>query len=508
MRIDERSAAFFALGLAKASNKYVALICTSGTAVANYHPAILEAFHSQVPVIAVTADRPERLRFTGANQTTVQANIFPLLDSFDLDSQIDDSEFVLLSEEIISELGGAPAHINLQLEEPLVEGVEDKSWLEELKTSTAFSRNWVAPVEAQITLSAKTVAVIGFDRGGFSREEINYFISALTKQGVPVIAEDPSISSEVINHSALFLAVDTVKSYLQPDHIIVVGRTTLSRSINAFIASANHSTVIDKRLETVDTSRKADQPLTSIPVIHPAIESEKINLFNSITEKINLFNSRWELVSRKMSEFLSQQKNEWFEPNIVNSIYSQLPAGSTLFIGSSRPIRDIEARGEYRADVTLYANRGLAGIDGNIATTFGIAEHCSPTVAIMGDVTFQHDFSTLLTQPSSPVTIFVIDNNGGGIFNTLEQNGVDGFETVFATPHNRDLEAITAPLGFSTRTISTSEELHKVVSEISTPPSNSQIIFVKAPSRVKMVDELNKEKNELKSFFDAVDLTK
>lgn len=498
VRIDERSAAFFALGIAKASNKYVVLVCTSGTAVVNYHPALLEAFHSQVPLIALTADRPERLRHTGANQTTVQANIFPLIDSYDIESTLSDDEFSEVCSGIAEKLTGSPAHINLQLDEPLVEGIEESLWLDELRGFTPKPPIRKAFELEHLQLTARSAVVIGHDRGNFSRDEIAFFIKSITSWGVPVISEDPSIAKECINHSSLFLADEKVREFLRAEQVIVVGRTTLSRSTNAFIAMAETIVVIDKKLETVDFARKASRKLTHIPALDPLSDPE-----------VDLYNRRWEAISRTARQYLISASDrsveaQWQENEIVRRIYTALPSPSTLFIGSSRPIRDLEARGEFRRGVEIFANRGLAGIDGNISTTFGLSQVKKNTFAILGDVTFQHDFSSLLVHPSRPTSIFVIDNNGGGIFNTLEQNGADGFETVFGTPHNSDLEKITTPLGYETRTISNYKELTAVLNTLTEVSEKNRVIFIKVPNREVMSSHLEEEKRELNSQLRAV----
>jgi 2-succinyl-5-enolpyruvyl-6-hydroxy-3-cyclohexene-1-carboxylate synthase len=217
---------------------------------------------------------------------------------------------------------------------------------------------------------------------------------------------------------------------LRPDQIIVIGRTTLSRSINAFVKDCAEVVVIDPRASTIDTSRTAHQIFTQFP--------------EGSCEKDRDWLGIWNTASQGAQHSLHL---EWSEQSAIAAITSQIPDGAALFIGSSRPVRDIEAFASPRSGLQTFANRGLAGIDGNIATAFGIAEKFERSYAILGDITFLHDISALANPSKANLTIFIIDNNGGGIFNTLPQSGVDGFEKIFGTPHNLDLERVIAGFG-------------------------------------------------------------
>ena len=238
VRVDERSAAFFALGLAKSSGRYVGVICTSGTALANYHPAALEAYHSHNRVIFISADRPAALRRTGANQTTLHyGTLYPL-------SAIDTAVAVDISEH----LSGGPLHLNLQFSEPLI-SAEGSDWLAGI---TPREKQIAVQPREHLSLSSRCVVVVGHDHAGLSLAEINTF---LEKLGSPVIAEDPLSIPLAVPHASLFLGDERVRSHFAPDDVLVIGRTTLSRSTNALIASAKRKIVMDPRIEEVDTNR-------------------------------------------------------------------------------------------------------------------------------------------------------------------------------------------------------------------------------------------------------------
>ena len=455
IRIDERSAAYFALGLAKASGRPVPIVCTSGTAVANYHPAVLEAHHSNVPLLVLTADRPAILRRTGANQTTEQARIFGGAVRYFADV----SGGVFPLELPLDSLHRGPVHLNLQFDEPLLPD-DQSDWLSEIK---------VAPKTKPAGKSAGTlkvntnrgVLVIGHDRGGLTVAEVARIAADLNW---PVIAEDPLSFPDAIAHAALFLTSPVIRKNLSPETAVIIGRTTLSRSVNAFIASAKSQIVIDPRMATVDTYRVADQRFIAAPkvVSKPADEQ---------------WHEQWQKLSQRTSKLIADI-SIWSESSLARELAKQL-AGA-VFIASSRPIRDLESFASARTGIETFANRGLAGIDGNISTALGIATARQSATAIIGDLAFLHDLSGLVGNTAANLRIIAINNDGGGIFSTLPQAGVPGFETVFGTPHGLDLEKIAAGLGISAKTISSFAELQN---ELAKPISGVSVLVCQMPNR-------------------------
>ncbi len=238
VKIDERGAAFFALGVSKASNNYVAVICTSGTAAANFHPAALEALHSDNKLLIITADRPSKLRKTGANQTTNQLNIFPGIKTHDIASEID----------LKALLKSGPIHLNVQFDEPLI-SQEKSDWLSGLKV---VPNNYSNRVDGSVEVG-EGVLVIGHDRGGYTVTEINDFAAKLNW---PIIAEDPISFPKSIAHASLLLSDQKILESLVPENVLVIGRTTLSRSTNNFIKSAKNLIVIDPRISEIDSNEQ------------------------------------------------------------------------------------------------------------------------------------------------------------------------------------------------------------------------------------------------------------
>ena len=423
VRIDERTAAFFALGITKATSHPAVVVCTSGTAVANYYPAFLEAFHSDLPLIVLSADRPARLRQTGANQTTNQVNLFNCGRFFNGENY-----------ELHS---SGPTHINVEFDEPLLSN-EKRNWLDNLAEKDLIKADLTT--ELFEVPSGRGVVIVGHD--GIDVQE---FIETL---GVPVIAENPLSYPDAIAHASLF------SGNLEIDWAVVVGRTTLSRSTNALIAKAKEVFVIDPRASKVDPKRSATKIFSDIPNIVGRAETWKIE-----SDLLNI--------------------DGWNEPAVAQCIAENLPTGSTLYISSSRPIRDFEAFAHPRDGVEVFANRGLAGIDGNLSTALGIASKRECTYAVLGDLAFLHDLTALVNQENLKLKLIVINNDGGGIFSTLPQAGVTGFEKIFGTPHGRDLFEIASAFKIPVTEI---DDL-KTLKQFMETPSKFEISILQMPNR-------------------------
>lgn len=438
IRVDERTAAYFALGIVKASKTPAVVVCTSGTAVANYYPAFLEAFHSDLPLFVLSADRPERLRQTGANQTTNQVRLFNCGHYFD------GSNYQIMID--------GPTHINVQFDEPLLS--EDKTdWLSNIQKREIAS-DPTAPEEFNVP-DGRGILIIGHDG-----VDVKDFAKEL---GIPIIAENPLSYPDALAHASLFSA------NLEIDWAVIVGRTTLSRSTNALIAKASKTFVIDPRAKKIDPKRTATKIFSTVPKIIGQAE-------------------RWSITSDKL------KLDSWSEPAVAQVIAESLPTGATLYLASSRPIRDIEAFATPRSGIEVLANRGLAGIDGNISTALGIASKRSSTYAVLGDLAFLHDLTALVNLEPVNLKLVVINNDGGGIFSTLPQAGVEGFETIFGTPHGHDLASIAASFKIPTTQISDLESLKRFLA----PANGFEIAILQMPDRqsnAKLIKDLAKRVN-------------
>ncbi len=426
-RIDERSAGFLAVGLTR-SHARAAVLCTSGTAVANLHPAVLEAAHAGVPLVVVTADRPARLRGTDANQTTDQVGVFGrLVPTVDLDAP-----------RPLDLAVAGPVHLNVQLDEPLL---PDDAWtpivVDVLHAATSVHKVHDYPEGAvELPRGPRTVVVAGDDAGPAARR-------LAETAGWPLLAE-PSSGSRTGDHAlrCYRLLLDTDLG-AQVERVVVLGRPTLSRPVTRLLG-------------------RADVEVHSVPA--PGAWHERPYAVASTAARYTAASDdpawleSWRAADRSVSrrlDALLAAEADLTPYEVAGVVHRALEPGMQLVVGASSPVRDLDlmARptgvGERRKVV---ANRGLAGIDGTVSTAIGAAlgRRHGPTVALMGDVTFLHDSNGLVLGPHEPrpdLAIVVVNDDGGSIFAMLEQGApahADRFETLFATPHHVDLASLCA----------------------------------------------------------------
>lgn len=439
-RLDERTAAFVALGLAKGSRRPAAVVTTSGTATANLHPAVLEAAHAGVTLVAVTADRPERLRGTGANQTTDQVRLFGDAAGF-ADLTIPDPDAL----DAAWFLDG-PIHLNVQLDDPLL----DETFARPPSPSAAATHAGGGPArhfpgEASaaahaLTLGPRTVVVAGDDAGPPARQ-------LAERAGWPLLAE-PSSGSRTGTHpirSYRLLLGTALGERVQ--RAVVYGHPTLSRPVQRLLARAD--------VEVVSVPARGRWPARPHPVA-----AEHLAVTAAADDPAWL--EEWRTADRELCariDALVAEQGTLTPYDVAAVVDAANPPGGLLVVGASNPIRDLDLMagahpvGEHRM---VLANRGLAGIDGTVSTAIGIAlgrPHSTRAVAYLGDVTFLHDATALMLGPDEPrpdLTIVVANDDGGSIFATLEQGAAayaDRFERLFATPHHVDLASLCAATG-------------------------------------------------------------
>jgi 2-succinyl-5-enolpyruvyl-6-hydroxy-3-cyclohexene-1-carboxylate synthase len=481
VRIDERTAAFLALGLAKASGRPVPVLTTSGTAAAHLHAAVLEADASGVPLLALTADRPPELRATGANQTIEQAGLYSGAVRWAADVGVPEAGREeaqnrywrsLVAKALITASGAlssdpGPVHLNLALREPLLPDDESMDlgapwagrpdgapWTDALRTGPAAH----SPKGDGV---GRTL-VVGGD--GRSRTARNAAVSAEVV-GWPVLAEPSSGlwgASGSVRGGALLLGVPEWLAGHRPDRVVVVGRTTLSRPVNALLADpAVH-------VETVaESSRWADAGRWTSRVDRDFVRIREEEFVD------RSWAAEWADAAGRVGAAVDDVLDAapgLPAPRLARDVVAALPSGALLVLGSSTPVRDVDRVAVPRGDLTVLANRGVAGIDGTVSTAVGAALiHGGPAFALMGDLTFLHDLTGLLLGEGEPVpdlTVVVPDNDGGGIFAQLEP-GQDrharDYRRVFGTPHGRDLVAVAQALGWAATTVGTAGELPDVL---------------------------------------------
>ncbi len=464
VRIDERSAAFLALGLAKASGRPVPVVTTSGTATANLHPAVLEADLSGVPLLLLTADRPPELRGTGANQTVDQLGLYgsavrlfvelgtPGERAGDVAAWRSRTCRVLAA--ALGDLGTppGPVHVNVGLREPLVPDGRD-DWPEPLDGRPGGAA-WTTRVPGAVPpapdddLPARTVVVLGDG----PRAQAAAALSLARRRGWPVVAEPSSGATptpEVLLLPELLLAQAEWLAAHRPDRVLVVGRPTLSRVVGR-LAAGSPCDVVARLGSWPDPTGAASRVLPAVPV-HAGGEVDPGWLDTWLSASAAVDDAVTPLVEQAVVA------GGLVEPVVAGRVAGAVEPDGLLVVGSSKPVRDLFLVGP-QSGAAVLANRGAAGIDGTVSTAVGAAlahgaQGGGAAYALLGDLTFLHDANGLVLGPDEPrpdLTVVVVNNDGGAIFSLLEQGGPEHartFERVFGTPHGVDLAALCAATG-------------------------------------------------------------
>ncbi len=459
VRIDERTAGFLALGLAKGSGEVTAVTCTSGTAVANLHPAVLEARHARVPLIALTADRPVELYRTGASQTVDQQRVFgidtlqfPIAEHRRGQNGLWRS---LVCRAVASAREQGPVHVNVPFREPLVP--DDTAWPESLD-GRPFDMPWTRVATKTTTslhpadhLGPRTLVVVGD-----TREDATTITDLAERAGWPVIAEP---TAPGLRHGSLLLNAGELPTKLKPDAVVVVGRPTLSRGVMKLIATTGTVHVLSDEPDWPDPQFAATHTSTALALGEHEVDDEWL--------------TAWQHADKAAADVVDDllAKEPWPTGlQVARDLVAALPAGSALFLGSSNPVRDVDLVAAPRTDIRVHANRGVAGIDGSVSTAAGIALTTGPTFALIGDLTFLHDANGLLIGPDEPrpdLTVVVLNDDGGGIFTLLEQGAPEhsaAFERVFGTPHGVDLAHLCAAHGVPHTLVADADQMRRELS--------------------------------------------
>jgi 2-succinyl-5-enolpyruvyl-6-hydroxy-3-cyclohexene-1-carboxylate synthase len=459
VRIDERSAGFLALGLAKGlhGDGLAGVLCTSGTAVANLHPAVLEAHHSGTPLLVLTADRPAELIGTGANQTIAQRGLFgaaaPCVE-LPVAQRRPGAMAVwrgMVDRAAALAAAGGPVQLNIPFAEPLVPD-GDPDWPEPL--AGRADGPWTARPAERVTyalgqpvtdLGPRTLVVAGSDRP----DRVLAAAELAAAAGWPVLAEPTGAAAvldtaaTLVRQGSLLLNAGELPAALRPDAVVVVGRPTLSRGVGRLLRTAGVVYAVGDAPQWTDPQHVATSTVNWLGVndVRPSTPDDA-------------WDAAWRRADTAAGAAVDKLLTDaaWpTGPQVVAELLDALPGGSALFLGSSNPVRFVDFAGRPRADVWLLANRGVAGIDGSISTAAGIALAAErPGYALLGDLTFLHDLNGLLIGPAEQrpdLTVVVLNDNGGGIFSLLEQGAEEhaaSFERVFGTPHDADLAALCA----------------------------------------------------------------
>lgn len=468
VRIDERSAAFLALGLARRSERPVALVCTSGTAAANFHPAVVEAHESGVPLLVLTADRPPELRGTGANQTIDQLKLYGDAVRWFCEVGVPEERPGQVAywrslacrayHRALGPQDPGPVHLNVAFREPLIPD-GDETWCESLEgdAAGAWVRARVAPPAAALHIAPTRRGVLVVGDGAAN---VRRYVAAAGMAGWPVVSE-PSGGARYGDHavSAYHFLLGTpefVESH-RPDVVVTLGRPGLSRPLLSWLRRVEEHIVVAPDLSRwPDPTRSATQVAQAVEI--PIAQGDDRWLRSWL---------RAEAAARAaLDEVLDASGLS--EPRLARDLVDLLPNGSLLFCGSSMPVRDLDQVMRPRRGLRVLANRGASGIDGSVSTAMGAAlAHNGPSFALMGDLAFLHDQNGLIAGPREPrpdLCLVVVNNDGGGIFSLLPQAALrDPFERIFGTPHGVDLEYVAAATGTPYTQVTDAGQLAKAV---------------------------------------------
>ncbi len=535
VRTDERTAAFLALGLAKYSRRAVPVVMTSGTAVANCLPAMVEATLTHVPLMVLSANRPLKMVGTGANQTIDQVGIFGshsvctrTLDQIgETCAQrgiteglpADQVDFLrnTVGEVIAAAMHpteGGGVQLDVPLREPLVPedsavvGLGASEIQESLSQGQHQATNQgqpAGPAGAQenlgspgggevhmptvrkidtdavaIDLEKRTLAIVGEVTDRAWGRRIMEQLSGVPTMAEPMAPDAPEIP--VHSAAAAMFTTDTVahgeySALTRPEQIVVVGRPTLHRPVARLLADPEIRVVVVTDTNTVTDVSGTAAAVTRAITLTGEVDQQWLSVCRAISDM------GAEAVRRALEE-----SDEFTAIHAVAAVADSLRDGNAVVLGASTTVRDASRAGLPFPGVAVYASRGAAGIDGTVSTAAGVAfAHASSephamraprTIAVMGDLTFLHDIGGLNIGPLEPhpdnLLIIVTNDNGGGIFETLEPgreqlrrfpDGSEMFERIFGTPLRANLGQLCAGFGVPHRLVTTPTELALAIEE-------------------------------------------
>ena len=484
VHLDERSASFFALGLARATGRPAPLLCTSGTAAANFHPAVLEAHHARVPMIVCTADRPSELRDAGAGQSIDQVKLYGGAVRWFHEANVPadrpgvGAEWRSLASRAAAAATGpppGPVHLNLPFREPLVPTGEplvdapgrsdDRPWTAHVPGVRAPSVEMLDALAHLVADRPRGLVVAGWGAGVRASTILRFAEAA----GWPVLA-DPLSNLRVPGTISAYdpLLRDSVfAASHRPDVVLRVGGPLTNKVTMQWLDAD-----VDQVL--VDADDAWPDPLH---VVSGRMVADPELLLGALADAVDVmvdddWVAQWrdtDAAARTAIDDLIDASPVPFEGRIARDVVAAVPTNTALVLASSMPVRDVESFAVPRDGLTFHANRGVNGIDGFVSTVLGIASGSEPgaaTVALVGDLCFLHDSNGLLgaTARGVDATFVVVDNDGGGIFSFLPQAELpEHFETLFGTPQPVDIAKVAAVHGIPVAEVDAADGLAPAV---------------------------------------------
>lgn len=452
---DERGLGFFALGLAKATQKPVAIIVTSGTAVANLYPAIIEAYQTQTNLIVLTADRPIELIECGANQAICQQKIFahyPIAEiNLPKPSQDYSANWLVSTLDQAcyqQQLTPGVIHINVPFAEPLYQAnlqqIDNHSWLQPLSSWLHSQKPWVKHPENQVEVlihenwdlwrTKRGIVVVG----RLPLEQSMGISTWVNTMGWVLLTDVQSTVEAILPYADIWLANKTVfQQLLQADIVIQLGSGIVSKRINQFLATFHGEYWL------VDASHRRLDPAHHQQTRFHAKAHHWLRAHPPLRQKPWLLEPL--ALSQFCDKFIEQQVGSNLnEASLAHHLERLLPTNGILFLGNSLFVRLVDALCKLPNNYPIYTNRGASGIDGLLATVAGVAiAHQRPLIAFIGDISALHDLNSfaLFRKVKLPTIIFIINNNGGAIFDMLPVEN-EAKEQYYRLPHNLEFSQI------------------------------------------------------------------
>jgi 2-succinyl-5-enolpyruvyl-6-hydroxy-3-cyclohexene-1-carboxylate synthase len=521
VHLDERSAAFFALGTAKASGSPAVVLCTSGTAAANFHPAVLEASHSRTPLIVCTADRPPELRDTGAGQTIDQFDLYGRAVRWFCEVGVPEdhpgaaASWRSTAARAVAESVGPPAgpvHLNLAFREPLVPTgaplvdapgrADGRPWTTVTRPTRAPDEVTVARVAEAVRAHPRGLIVAGWGSDA-SAEAVD---RVATAAGWPVLADPISGLRQGRNAVSTYEALLRSPGFAaghRPDLVLRLGAAPTSKPLTQWLGAQVPQLLVDPDGAWLDPGRGVAERLAVDP--EPLLTA-LAGALAPAAERDPAWLRSWqdaESVARAALDDLLDGWETLFEGRVARDTVDALPDGATLVVASSMPVRDVEAFAPPRSGVRFLANRGVNGIDGFVSTVLGTAAVSpGPTVALLGDLCLLHDANGLLGAAGRGVdaTFVVVDNDGGGIFSFLPQaEQPEHFESLFGTPHGVDLAALPSMHGLPADRV---EKAGEVVPAVEAAIAAGGVRFVIVPT--ERADNVRRHRDAWKAVASAL----
>ena len=538
MNIDERSASFMALGIAKAHKEPTVLVCTSGSAVAHYLPAILEAQYSGIPLIVLSADRPHTLLHVGAPQTVDQHKIFgTAVNYFEELAVPQESHYYTYPRQVARkaymkamDTKKGPVHINVPLFEPLVPelsrnhfeagrssfkvvkpnyssvfGCDNRNNLPHINNATdiAHGNDGTKEINDLLERYERILILAGPQIDIDEAETICSFGEALQ---APILADPLSnvrgcdTSKVVISTYDALLARQALWYELKPDCVIQFGQIVVSKRVQQMIASWTDLEYIE-----VNPTMDSMNP-TGKTTMHMQASIDVFTNLYGVKNDSPAYLGKWQHLETAGKQKLGTAIEEpsCFEGRTIRELQQHISDNAQVLIANSMTIRDFDYfwfSGESKA--VLYGNRGVNGIDGTISTALGLAANGRPTYLVTGDLSLFHDLNGLAVAKTHNLNLTIIlhNNDGGGIFEYLPQKGTKHFDYLFSTSQGLDYSGAAKLYGCGYTKISSPDELSSVLAKIG---QESGVHIIEIPTNREYSRELHKKYTKVSVDMEAL----